>query len=152
MDSLIIYGAKYLIFAIAIGVAAYAAFLPREQQVRAGLMLLVALPLAWALARIAGMLFSHQQPFATGGFEPLIPHDIDNSFPSDHSALAMGLAGVTWFFNRNLGALLCGAAVVVGISRMLAGLHYPIDIFAGLAIGALAAHAGHVAVFYFLRR
>ena len=152
MDTLIIFGAKYLIAGTAAVVAAYMSFLPREQKIRLGLIVLAALPLAWVLARIAGMFFSHQQPFATEGFEPLIPHEVGNSFPSDHSAFAMALAAAAWFFNRYLGAALALAALVVGASRILAGLHYPVDVLAGLLVGAAAAGAARLIILYFARR
>jgi undecaprenyl-diphosphatase len=138
MEMLVIFAAKYLIAVMALALAGYAYFLPRQEQLRLGAIALMALPLVWALARIAGFLFMHEQPFAAGGFEPLIAHEVDNSFPSDHTAFAAVLAGLGYLYHRWLGTLLGAAALGVGIARIVSGLHYPVDIVASLLLGVVA--------------
>ena len=127
-----------------LALAAYWFLSPRVNRAEFLLAALAALPLAYALTRLAGLLYSHEQPFAAGAFAPLIPHEIDNSFPSDHAALAGAMAGVAGFYNRSLGMLMWAVAVLVALGRMFAGLHYPVDIAAGLILGGLCA----VASFY----
>ncbi len=139
MDMLIILCAKYLLYVMAIALGAYWLLSPRTAKTELALVALVALPLAYALARLAGMVFSHQQPFATFNYAPLIPHEVDNSFPSDHSAAAGALAGIASLYNRALGLLLWVLAVGVAVGRVLSGLHYPMDGVAGLVLGGLAA-------------
>jgi undecaprenyl-diphosphatase len=138
-DFLIIVFAKYLIYVMALALAAYWLLTPRSSKVELALVTLAALPLAFALARIAGLFYSHNQPFATLHFAPLIPHAVDNAFPSDHSALAGALAGVASLYNRALGILMWVLAIAVAVGRVLAGLHYPVDATAGLVLGGLAA-------------
>ena len=56
------------------------------------------------------------------------------SFPSGHAAAAMSVAliyGVAW---PPLGALLLPLAMVVGMSRVILGVHYPGDVIAGQVI------------------
>jgi undecaprenyl-diphosphatase len=64
-----------------------------------------------------------------------------SAFPSDHavmfSALATGLCFVSW--RTGLGALFF-AVFIVSFPRVYFGLHYPTDILAGVAFGALAAY------------
>jgi undecaprenyl-diphosphatase len=143
MDTIIIFCAKYLLFIIAIAVAAYWLLSPRAGKVEFALVVAVALPLAYALARLAGLFFSHEQPFSALHYEPLIPHAVDNSFPSDHSALAGALAGVASLYNRALGVLMWILAVAVAVGRVLSGLHYPVDAVAGLVLGGLCAAAAY---------
>ncbi|MBK1643572.1 phosphoesterase PA-phosphatase [Thiocapsa imhoffii] len=66
------------------------------------------------------------------------------SFPSGHTTTAavffgalLSIAG-TWKTRLILVLL----AIVVGISRVAVGVHWPIDVAAGLAIGAVAAWVG----------
>lgn len=62
------------------------------------------------------------------------------SFPSGHAAAAMSVAlayGAGWPL---LGVLLLPLALVVGMSRVVLGVHYPGDVLAGQAI-ALATGA-----------
>lgn len=64
-----------------------------------------------------------------------------SAFPSDHavmfSALAVGLCFVSW--RMGLAALVY-AIVIVSFPRVYFGIHYPTDIIAGVALGALAAY------------
>lgn len=64
-----------------------------------------------------------------------------SAFPSDHavmfSALAVGLCFVSWRIGL---AALVFAIVIVCFPRVYFGIHYPTDIVAGLALGALAAY------------
>lgn len=153
MDPLIVFCAKYLLFAIALALGVYWLMSPRARKIELALTALVALPLAYALSRLAGLLLSHPQPFFVEGYEPLIAHEVDNSFPSDHSAAAGALAGLAGFYNRILGVLLWILAVAVAAGRMLAGLHYPVDVVAGLMLGGLCALASVWAVhLYFSAR
>jgi undecaprenyl-diphosphatase len=64
------------------------------------------------------------------------------SFPSGHTAAAFVVATlISYFFPTLLVPVYCWA-LLVGISRIYLGVHYPTDILAGLAIGILCALAG----------
>ncbi len=67
-----------------------------------------------------------------------------HAFPSGHTATAFMLAGV-WVFlrpgNRLRTALLL-TAILVGISRISVGIHWPLDVLAGAVIGWGAALMG----------
>lgn len=60
-----------------------------------------------------------------------------HSFPSGHTVTAFVVAGVYACFlpSRGLRALLLGAACCVGLSRVAVGVHWPVDVLAGAAIG-----------------
>jgi undecaprenyl-diphosphatase len=150
MDTLIIFSAQYLIFVLVVAAAVLIYMSGRRKQL--ALTLIVALPLAYALARIAGLLFAHEQPFAAEGFEPLIPHEIDNSFPSDHVALAGVFASVGFLAHRYAGLVLGALTLLIGASRMAAGLHYSVDVVMGVAIALLATALAAWAVSLFFQR
>src|SRR6266542_2149223 len=63
----------------------------------------------------------------------------DPSFPSDHATAAFAIAFAVCFFSRRIGALFLLAAVLIGVSRILMGLHYPGDVAAGAAVGLFSA-------------
>ena len=69
-----------------------------------------------------------------------------SAFPSDHaalfSALAVGLAFISW--RAGLIAFLY-AVVVICLPRVYLGLHYPSDVVAGLALGAVVGYWMNVA-------
>lgn len=62
------------------------------------------------------------------------------SFPSGHTVHAVAFTAVLAHYYPVLALLLLPFIVVVGLSRVILGLHYPSDVLAGVAIGiALAA-------------
>ncbi|MGK0393851.1 MAG: undecaprenyl-diphosphatase [Alcanivorax borkumensis] len=64
------------------------------------------------------------------------------SFPSGHTAAAFVMASLLCVFYPPVIALALGLALMVGLSRVLLGVHYPSDIFAGAALGFGCAMIG----------
>ncbi|MFD8717989.1 phosphatase PAP2 family protein [Streptomyces sp. NPDC059629] len=60
----------------------------------------------------------------------------DWSFPSNHAAIAAAAAALL-FVSRRLGAIGAVAALAMAAARVWVGAHYPHDIVAGIAVGAL---------------
>ncbi len=89
-------------------------------------------------------LFPRERPYAYYGFEPLIGHGHSGSFPSRHSASAAIIALAASSLVPYLGVALGVAALLIGATRVLAGVHFPRDIAAGfllaLAIGLPGFH------------
>ncbi|MDI1289798.1 MAG: phosphatase PAP2 family protein [bacterium] len=69
----------------------------------------------------------------------LVGRSTDGSFPSDH-ACAVGAAAVALFFvDRRLGWIATVGAILMAAARVYAGAHWPMDVVAGLALGAALA-------------
>ena len=89
-------------------------------------------------------LFPRERPYTRYGFEPLIGHGRSSSFPSRHCASAALIALAAGSLAPSLGFALGGAALLIGATRVLAGVHFPRDIAAGfllaLAIGLPGFH------------
>ena len=61
------------------------------------------------------------------------------SFPSGHTLHAVAFGLVALFYYPLLAVVLMPFIVMVGISRVVLGLHYPSDVLAGAAIGYVIA-------------
>ncbi len=70
--------------------------------------------------------------------------EIDGSlgFVSGHAAVAMASAGIIHrYVSPGLGAAAYGLAGIVGLSRIYAGAHLPIDVLGGAALGVLVSES-----------
>jgi membrane-associated phospholipid phosphatase len=68
----------------------------------------------------------------------------DPSFPSDHAVMAGAAALGLWLVSRRLGTITAGAALLMAGARVYVGAHYPSDVLAGLAFGAIIAVATYL--------
>lgn len=93
--------------------------------------------------------FDEPRPYtAHHGLLVLATRSTDGSFPSDHAVMAGAAATGLWLASRLLGAIAAAAAVLMAFSRVYIAAHYPWDVVAGLAFGALVAMLG----WFLLRR
>jgi undecaprenyl-diphosphatase len=143
MDTIYIFGAKYLYIVVLIIAIAYFLKQPKETKKTIAVFALIALPLAYITAKIAGHFYYDPRPFVQSHFNPLIFHEPDNGFPSDH-ALLTGAIATTWFyFNRRIGIVLWIIAILVGVSRVSVGVHHPIDIVGSFIIALTCVAVAH---------
>ena len=68
----------------------------------------------------------------------------DAGFPSDHAVMAGAATVGLWLVHRRLGVLAALASVIMGFARVYVGAHYPQDVLAGFALGAVVSGAGYV--------
>ncbi|PEC82151.1 undecaprenyl-diphosphatase [Bacillus cereus] len=73
-------------------------------------------------------VYYHPRPFVSHDVHQLVPHAADSSFVSDHSVLVFSIAFVFLLRGEKLKYVALIWAVLVGISRMYVGVHYPLDI------------------------
>ncbi len=133
----------YLIVAILALVAFFMA--TRDEKLRLVAMALIALPLAYILGVLSGLVISSPRPFVVDNVQPLIRSSTDNGFPSDHTLLSMVLAMLIFAVNKKFGVLLIVLAAGVAVGRVSAHVHHPIDVIGSTIIAAVA-----VAIAYFV--
>ncbi len=73
-------------------------------------------------------MWKRERPFVALGIERLVEHEDDASFPSMHALSAFVIAMSVWYLSPALGSGLLVLAGVTGMSRVMVGVHYPLDI------------------------
>jgi undecaprenyl-diphosphatase len=109
--------------------------------------------LALVVAGLSALLLSEGVKQLVGRERPnvawrLIDLPASPSFPSGHALGSMAIYGTLgWLVARRWGAIIGAVlAVVIGLTRLYVGVHYPSDVLAGLlAGGAVVAVAAQVA-------
>jgi undecaprenyl-diphosphatase len=69
----------------------------------------------------------------------LVARSTDPSFPSDHAVMAGAVAAGILLANRTLGLVTAALAVLMAVTRVYVGAHFPLDVAVGLAVGAVVA-------------
>jgi undecaprenyl-diphosphatase len=138
-DRLAIAGAKYLFLLIIAAAGIWAVRQPRQRLKRVFLFGLVVLPLAYVGGLIAGRLYDDPRPFVVGHFTPLVAHEPDNGFPSDHLLLCASVAAVVVCFQWKLGLMLWVLTAIVAVCRVYVGVHHAVDVIASMLIVAFVA-------------
>lgn len=64
---------------------------------------------------------------------------VDGAFPSSHSAEAFALAVTVFMHDRKVGWWFLISALTIGIARVVANVHYPVDIIGGAFLGTIIA-------------
>ena len=100
------------------------------------LIVLISGVVAWVVAHILKGVIAHPRPDLTNS---LITPDATYSFPSGHATFMFALAFAMYHFDKYAGKIIFILAVLTGISRVLAGVHFWYDIFGGFILGSVVS-------------
>ena len=93
---------------------------------------------SYLAAKVAAILYQPEtmRPFEKLGVEPGAAYLNNPGFPSDHALFAMFLVLAVWYSTRNiwLSIMLLAMTVVMGVGRVLALVHTPVDVIGGFLL------------------
>ncbi len=145
-DTLIIFVADWLIWWMVFIVIALI-FLKKISW-RFGCYVIIASVFAWALTEVFQLFYSSPRPFLVlDNVRLLFAHGAYDSFPSGTTAFAFAIAVALYLgkgiFNKKISALFFVGAFLIGLSRVMVGIHWPVDILAGCLFGIIVAISIH---------
>jgi undecaprenyl-diphosphatase len=92
------------------------------------------------LVKSLNLVIFRPRPFATLDVTLLFYRPTDSTLPSNPAAVAFAFAFAVYLHERQWGLALGVMAALFGLARVVAGVHYPLDVVAGALVGLAAAH------------
>ncbi|CAH2715188.1 Undecaprenyl-diphosphatase BcrC [Neobacillus rhizosphaerae] len=91
----------------------------------------------YLLSMVFKLFYFKPRPYLNHGVHllPPVPSKKDSSFPSKHTALSFAFAASVFVYHRILGLSLWLISILVGLSRIWMGQHYPSDIIGSAILG-----------------
>ncbi|PCI19581.1 hypothetical protein COB64_03495 [Candidatus Wolfebacteria bacterium] len=100
---------------------------------------------SWGVAGLLKEILTVPRPFLfLENVKLLFEHGGFDSFPSGHATFFAALAMALYYYNKKLGLIFGVSALIIGVSRVIAGVHFPVDIIAGFFIGIVGAWIVHL--------
>lgn len=145
MNQVIVFTASYLFITLPLlWVVSLVLLKDNKKLLTQGFLAAVlATPTAFALVWVASRITYSSRPFVVNNFTPLISHVANNGFPSDHATFCMFFTTLAFYNNKKLGIVGFLLTLLVGFSRVAAGVHSISDVIGGIAIGFVAATIGY---------
>jgi len=146
-DILIVIFAQYLVYAVPLLLLIFW-FWPTYNDIRKKdeqkniASALVAAIFSWlAICQSLIHIFKRTRPdLALLNHKELFFHRPTYSFPSDHASMLFGLTFYFYFSGEHKkGHLFLVLAIIISVFRVFAGVHFPLDILAGVVVGFIGA-------------
>jgi undecaprenyl-diphosphatase len=129
----------YLLIIVLLLLVYFSRYSKKEKITILGMSFLSAFISYFGVAEIIRFFYHHPRPFITYSVHQLISES-GWSFPSGHATFFFALATAVYLYNKKWGRGFFIAALIMTISRIIAGIHYPSDILGGMVIGMVVAY------------
>src|SRR5680860_319105 len=117
--------------------------IPKRQRLKSYSMILVAGLTAYLFAKLVGYIYQPEtlRPFEIAGQAAGATFLNNAGFPSDHVLFASFLTSAVWFTTKQkiITWVLILLVVTVGVGRVLALVHTPIDVIGGIFIALVGS-------------
>lgn len=125
----------------------YGTYKKDDEEKKNALMVFYSIGFAFCIYVVLNLgLPFRPRPETVSAIRPLVDHLPDNSFPSGHGIFAGASALAAFFYTRRwIAWILLVTGLLMILSRVLAGIHYPGDILVGYIIGL----TGSLVVYHF---
>lgn len=151
-DTLIYFAAHDLIFFLVVGYLVFVWQHATQKRPRLIVVTILVVLMAFQLASIIHTLYPEPRPQLTNvPVNVLITLANTKAFPSEHTMIAFLLAGLVWCYpsgvagkQKRLGIAYFSGATIIGLSRIVAGVHWPGDVLAGMVIGLVFGYLGNL--------
>lgn len=141
-DASIVFFAEYLGYFLILFFLAFLFFYPgfKSEKIKILLLALSSMIIArFGIVSSIRFFYHRPRPFIDHSVNQLISNN-NFSFPSGHAALFFAMATSIYFYNKKWGLWFFAAAILMSLSRIIVGVHYPGDIIGGAVIGIVISY------------
>ena len=147
-DSIVIFCAEYLPYILIAGFLLILIFSKKTLREKIKFFIFAAISIFLSrvvITEIIRYFYFHPRPFVNNAVHQLIFHETTGSFPSGHTAFFFALATAVTLGHlvskRTLSVpiIFFAGAVLIGVARVIAGIHWPFDILSGAVIGIISS-------------
>lgn len=118
-------------------------------KVKAVFPVVLPVVVAWFAGYVLKEIIRSSRPFVRFTDVHSLFIETGYAFPSGHATFFAALATALYFVNKKVGYLFGFFALLIGLARVIAGVHFPLDILGGFALGMLTVTLLNS---YFVRR
>ncbi|MDO8560771.1 MAG: phosphatase PAP2 family protein [bacterium] len=141
-DWLVIFFAAYLQYIL---IALFLLFLAKVHSLQEKLHIFWVTAISVIISRLIitefiRFLYHRPRPFLVYQAHQLMAENA-YSFPSGHATFFFAFSTAIYCYNKRWGAWLYAASILMGLARVIAGVHYPSDILGGALIGIIIGYA-----------
>lgn len=134
--------AEYTVFLVPIILALFVLFNIHTQKERLKVLFFISFSSLLSLFVVTGFIASmigRARPFQTlDTIHPLF-FEATSSFPSGHATFFFACATSLYCHNKKWGSAFFVLAALVGMARIISGVHYPLDIVCGALVGVVTS-------------
>jgi len=149
-DGVIVFLASYLAYILIIAYLAFVFFSQYQRREKLQILFITGISVIVArfgVAELIRLFYQRPRPFSVLDNVQQLLTSNEWSFPSGHATFFFALATAVYLYNKKWGIGFFIATILITVSRVIAGIHYPSDIIAGAVIGIAVAYT----VFYLTR-
>ena len=141
LDAFIVFCGEYLIYLVVLFVFWHAYRMWRKGGIK-NLLPYAEAAVSVFLARIVvepaiHLFYGRVRPFIALSLTHNLIVDTAQSFPSGHTIIMFALATSIFFYDRKFGWFLYVLGILIGVGRIMGGVHYPSDVLGGAVLGIL---------------
>ncbi len=137
LDKIMMFSSKYITYIYGLIIFLYFIYgvIKNNRKVKyMAISIFILLLINISISYIIGLVYYVPRPFVGNKVNLLYPHSTSSSFPSSHAIGVMTIALGIRNRVKKFGYSLILISILVGISRVYVGHHYPSDVIAGFII------------------
>ncbi len=96
----------------------------------------------FVIVELIRWIWQRPRPFVENNVNLLLTHN-SSAFPSGHAAFFFAVSTIVYIYNKKAGIIFFISSFLICLARVFAGIHWPADILAGMAVGVLSAWLVH---------